>query len=641
MLVATAGHIDHGKTTLVRALTGVDTDRLPEEKARGISIDLGFAYWTCPAGQVLGFVDVPGHERFVRNMLAGVCGIDFALLVVAADDGVMPQTREHLQILDLLAVRSGLAVVTKCDRVGAERVAEVSAEVAALLAGTGLAQAPVLGVSAVQGDGIAPLQAALAAAAAQHRARAVAGRNLRFTIDRAFTVAGTGTVVTGTVLDGRVATGDKLVVSPSGVPVRVRAVHQQGRAAAEASAGERCALAITGADPQQAGRGQWLVAPEMHAPSQRLDARVRLLGTESQALRHWTEVHLHVGTAEVLAHVVMPGEALAPGGSGIAQLALEHPVAVAHGDRFILRDKSARRTLGGGTVIDPFATAPKRDRSARLARLQALEQPEAEAAFTALLDSTPGGVDVDAFQRRFNLAPSRVQALLDRPGVVTMRGQGTTAFSPPHLQGLTTRVLRALQDFHDATPHVPGMDVEALCKAAVPELELRIAQQLLRSLAERRALEVSGSLARLPSHATAIRPSDAKTWAVLEPLYRQWHFNVPQVNEIATRTGLKPAQLRDFFQHGVRVGHLVRLSPERFYLRSTVAELAQLAVDLAARSPAGRFGVADYRDFSGIGRNLSIEILECLDRLGVTLRAGNVRSILHADAVRGAGGGSR
>ena len=304
MIIATAGHIDHGKTTLVKALTGVDTDRLPEEKARGISIDIGFAYWKTPDA-LIGFVDVPGHERFIRNMLAGVSGIDYVMLIVAADDGVMPQTVEHLNIVNLLNVAHGVAVITKCDRVAPERVAEVVAGVKTLLADTRLAGIPVMPASAISGDGIEALRNELSAAAKAHQAREHAGRHFRYTIDRVFTKAGSGTVVTGTVVTGSVAVGDHLTLSPGGIEARVRGMQKQGGAAQQAAAGERCAINLSGVDLAQVSRGDWLVAPAIHAPTNRIDVRLQVLAGEALPLKHWTPVHLHLGTADVTARVAI------------------------------------------------------------------------------------------------------------------------------------------------------------------------------------------------------------------------------------------------------------------------------------------------------------------------------------------------
>src|SRR3990172_7728558 len=337
MIVATAGHIDHGKTLLVKTLTGVDTDRLPEEKARGISIDLGFAYWPLADGGLIGFVDVPGHERFIHNMLAGVCGIDFALLAVAADDGVMPQTVEHLQILSLLGIDRGVAVITKIDRVDSARIDEVRAQLQALLAGSALAAIALLPVSAITGAGIDALREALLAAAKAHSERYREGQHFRLAIDRAFAVAGSGTVVTGTVFNGEVRPGDRLMVSPKGVPARVRGIQIRGKTVERAQAGERCAINLSGIDAEALGRGDWLLHESIHAPSRRLDVRFTLLPAEKAPLRHWAPVHLHLATADVMARVaIRRGGAIVPGTAVLAQLVTEQPIAALNRHRLIL-----------------------------------------------------------------------------------------------------------------------------------------------------------------------------------------------------------------------------------------------------------------------------------------------------------------
>jgi selenocysteine-specific elongation factor len=299
MIVATAGHIDHGKTLLVRTLTGIDTDRLPEEKKRGISIDLGFAYLPLEGGGLIAFVDVPGHERFVRNMLAGVCGIDFALLVIAADDGIMPQTREHLHILDMLEIGRGAIVITKIDRVASERVTALEREIAALLASTSLAPAPVLRVAATTGEGIAALLACLKTAAAATPLLHSSGQYFRFAVDRAFSVAGSGTVVTGTVFSGAVTRGDRLMVSPGGAEVRIRRIQIHGAEVERAAAGQRCALNLAGAGLEALRRGNWVLHPAIHAPTQVLEVRLRVRDTAEQELKHWMPVQFYLGTAEV------------------------------------------------------------------------------------------------------------------------------------------------------------------------------------------------------------------------------------------------------------------------------------------------------------------------------------------------------
>ncbi|MBT7758081.1 MAG: selenocysteine-specific translation elongation factor, partial [Rhodospirillaceae bacterium] len=367
MIIATAGHVDHGKTTLVRALTGVDTDRLPEEKKRGLTIDIGFAYQDIGGdgdtgagigtGTVMGFVDVPGHERFVKNMLAGVASIDFALLVVAADDGVMPQTVEHLAILGLLGIKQGAVAITKIDRVDPDRIEAVAEEIEAILAPTFLAGCPLFPVSGEIGTGMAALQQHLEAAARGHAERAVQG-NFRLSIDRAFTVPGAGLIVTGAVFSGQVAVGDRLILASQdraeGIEARVRGLRALDREAEVGRAGQRCAINIAGADLHQSvvSRGDWLLAAPIFLPVRKFDARVRVLDSEAKPLAHWTPVHLHLAAADITGRIAVLGERrIMPGEDALAQLVLDAPIGALFGDRFILRDQSAQRTLAGGVVI--------------------------------------------------------------------------------------------------------------------------------------------------------------------------------------------------------------------------------------------------------------------------------------------------
>jgi selenocysteine-specific elongation factor len=627
MIVATAGHIDHGKSLLVKTLTGVDTDRLPEEKARGISIDLGFAYWPLENGAVIGFVDVPGHERFIRNMLAGVCGIDFALLVVAADDGVMPQTIEHLHILDLLGIRHGAAAVTKADRVAPERVEAVRTEVAALLASTRLAGIPVLAVSAVSGEGMEALKRHLSEAAGSYAARMTEGQHFRLAIDRAFTIAGSGTVVTGTVFNGAVAVGDRLVISPKGTPVRVRAVQMRGKPAERARAGQRCALNLTGTDLETVARGDWVLAEAIHAPTQRLDARVTVLASEAEPLEHWTPVHLHLATADVTARVSIPKEnAIAPGASAIVQLVLSKPVGALNGDRFILRDQSARRTLGGGVVLDPFARAGRRASQARLAELAALEQDSPEAALADMLKQPGRGVDLARFERTFDLTPERAAALCAAAGVAVLGKESRIGVSRSWCDALRDQILAALRDFHRAQPQAVGMEPAALRKQLAPQLPATAFQSLLRELADARRIEIAANLVRQPGHDATSNPEDQRLWQAVLPALERGGFAPLPVAELAAALKLKEATLKDFLHRKARGGEVMRVPPDRFYPRATLATLAATAQALARANPNG-FTAAQYRDATGIGRGLAIEVLEFLDTLAITQRVGDARKM--------------
>ncbi|HRO60101.1 MAG TPA: selenocysteine-specific translation elongation factor, partial [Burkholderiaceae bacterium] len=409
MIIGTAGHIDHGKTTLVAALTGISGDRLPEERARGMSIELGYAWLDTPGadpGRRIGFIDVPGHERLVHTMLAGAGGIDFALLLVAADDGVMPQTREHLAVLSLLGLERGAAVITKTDVVDADRVAAVLAEARSLLARSSLAAAPVLPVSARSGDGIDALRALLFEAAREPAGRFVGETGFRLAVDRAFVLDGVGTVVTGTVHGGQVAIGDTLALVPSNhrLEGRVRGLQVHGRRVERAGAGQRCAISLAGLSKGQVERGQWLTEPAIAQASDRIDVQIDLWHEEARPLRSGTRVHLHLGAAATIGSVVIldapgAGDALAPAASARAQLVLREPVGAWHGDRVVLRDASASRTLAGGAVLDVFAPARYRRTPQRLAELDACALPTAAERLAGLLAAAPFGIELRRWAR--------------------------------------------------------------------------------------------------------------------------------------------------------------------------------------------------------------------------------------------------
>jgi selenocysteine-specific elongation factor len=415
MIIGTAGHIDHGKTALIRALTGIDTDRLPEEKRRGMTIDLGFAYrrlQPTPEDRneaVLAFIDVPGHERFIHNMLADASGIDFVLLAIAADDGPMPQTREHLDIVSLLGVERGVVALTKADLVSPDRLAHSEAEVREFLAGSVLRDSAILPVSSVTGEGIPALGQCLINAAGTLSIREPKG-GVRFSIDRSFVLAGGGIVVTGTVAAVSISVGERAVLSPSGIDLRIRGIQAHNRPARCAQAGQRCALNLAGADldRQRVRRGDWVVAPSLHAPTTRLDTQLRLLHHD-RPLKPGISVHLHLGAARVGARIMPLTDATLDGNADLpARFALDYPIAAWRGDRFILRDASATRTVGGGMVLDPCPPNRGRRRPERLAALAALAKPEPEQALIQLSNLSPTGVDLD----RFALSAGLTQAEL-------------------------------------------------------------------------------------------------------------------------------------------------------------------------------------------------------------------------------------
>jgi selenocysteine-specific elongation factor len=626
MLVATAGHIDHGKTSLIRALTGVETDRLPEERARGISIDLGFAYWRPGDGQTIGFVDVPGHERFVRNMLAGVFAIDFALLVVAADDGVMPQTVEHVQILDLLGVARGIVAITKCDRSSRERIDTVRDQVQALLAPTALAAAPVFEVSAVTGAGVAELQRALRAASRMEAPRATTGHNFRLAIDRAFTVTGAGTVVTGTVIDGALETGARLVLSPRGLEVRVRGLQSAGQPVTRICAGERCALNLAGIEVAQAHRGDWLLVPDMHAPTARIEARLRILHGPSGSLKHNTALHLHLGTADIAARVLIPAQAaLPPGGEAIVQLLLAEPTCAVTGDRFVLRDQSGRQLLGGGRVVDPFASGDRRIQARRAPVSAALQLPDAAQALAALLAIPDHEVDTQRFERCFNLEAGVAQELYRQSGAVVLGGTRTLALPAARVGAISEQIIDTLKTFHREHPEAGGMTTRELKARLAAPISAEALLVLLRELTEKRLIESGGSFVKLAGHAASFSAADSALWQkVLRRMERQGALPFT-ARELADDLNTSEVIIKALLYRRRSNGDVWRITDKRFLLRKQVAALTARAAALAQEVGGKGFTAAQYRDVIGTGRTLAIQILEFFDSIGVTRRNGDLR----------------
>jgi selenocysteine-specific elongation factor len=631
MIVGTAGHIDHGKTLLVKALTGVDTDRLKEEKARGITIELGFAYAPLPDGSTLGFVDVPGHERFVHTMLAGAVGIDTVLLVVAADDGVMPQTREHVQILDLLGLSRGLVALTKADLVDAERIAAVSADIRTLLQDTGLAGAEILPVSAVTGAGIDSLKARLADATSERRERRGGGL-LRMAIDRSFTLAGTGTVVTGTLLAGQIAVGDQVTVLPQGLSARVRGLRAQSADVPSAMAGVRCAVNLSGSGvtTQAIRRGDWLVATGQTLVAERFDARLQLLATEARSVRQWCPVHLHVGTTSLPARIVLlDGDMLAPGDDAFVQIVASAPVPVRHGDRFVVRDAGAERTMGGGRVLDPRAPARRRRTKQRLGTLAALDTEDVAAALVDLASIPPGLVDLDALAADWNVDVAQVDTVATELELVRIAASsGHHATLPETWQGLAERVVAALRQFHAEQPAQPGMTLEKLRLALEPRLTKPHMALVADGLAAEGKIVLQSTWARLPDHASSLANADAAIWNRVKPLLEASSARPPTVREMAEHIGQPVARVRAVCKTMARIGELSEIATDRFFFPSVVLDMARRAKALAEADPEHQFTAAQFKDSAGCGRNVGIQVLEYFDRRGLTLRKGDARRVV-------------
>jgi selenocysteine-specific elongation factor len=631
MIVGTAGHIDHGKTELVRALTGVDTDRLREEKTRGISIDLGFAYLPTPDGHVIGFVDVPGHDRFIRNMLAGVTGIDFVLLVVAADDGVMPQTIEHLAIVSLLGIERGLVVVTKVDLVSPQRLDAAKAEITKLLAASSMSAAEIIPVSSVTGLGIDRLWDALFSAASDFDRGGATGR-FRLAVDRSFSLVGSGTVVTGTILSGRVVIGDRVTISPSGHEAQVRSIHTQNRPAENGQAGDRCALNLTGRDirKETIARGDMVLDPTLHAPTDRIDACVRVLPAESKSVQQWTPVRLHHATVEVAARIVpLSGEIIAPGVQALAQVVLERPIAAAAGDRFVLRDTSGQRTLGGGRFLDLRAPARRRRRPERLAQIAAHAKADPQDALLALLHQPFGFVDLSVFARDRALADDEVARMVAQTGAIRfIYAGGVLALAPARWSQLKASLRAALEKFHAEQPALPGIGIERLRLQLLANLPRDAFAAMLRGLVHGEEISLEGGRARLASHKIEMNESDKSLWREIGPLIGcEARFGPPRVRDIARQLKVPEPVVRRIMQLAGRADLVYEVAHDRFFLRATMAEIAEIIVALGEAAPGGAFSLAQLRDRLDTSRKIAMEILEFLDRHQATARRGDRRRV--------------
>ena len=638
MIIGTAGHIDHGKTALVRALTGVETDRLKEEKARGITIELGYAYQAIdprgPDGPRLGFVDMPGHERFIQTMLAGASGIRFAMLVVAANDGVMPQTIEHLQILQLLGMRQGAIVLTKIDLVDDKRIEQLKAELATLLAPTFLHAAPIFPVSSINGDGVPQLKAHLLAAARQwHRqndqdhqqnGQHDAGASLfRLAVDRCFSIDGRGTIVTGTVHAGALRVGETVTLLPSNrggrtLSARVRSMHALDQPAQRCSSGQRVSLNLVGLERSDIARGDWVVAETVTHLSERVAIDLALL-PGSRLLKHWSTVQVHVGTAHTTAHVaLLEGDCLAPGGAMLAELALDVPLHVCHGDRMVLRDGSA--TIGGGSVLDAFVPERGKRSQHRLALLGAQREALVAQTLTRILALETRGIQLAPFAANRNLDAAATHALLARMDAFTFKTpQGQYACATPHWRAMQALIVLSLEKFHASEPDNAGVERERLRRQSLPTLSADVFAQLLASLIDAgQVLMLHNVFLALPAHSVLFSEAEQALWERVVPLLSEQPFQPPRVRPLAVSLGLEEEQMRKLLSKSARIGHTYRVAHDHFFLSASVSLLATHINDLAQLN--GDATVATLRDRIGTGRKLAVEILEFFDRMGFCRR---------------------
>ena len=630
-IIGTAGHIDHGKTALIRALTGQETDRLKEEKERGISIDIGFAYLDLATGERVGIVDVPGHERFIRNMLAGAHGIDLVLLVVAANDGVMPQTEEHVDILHLLGVTHGVVALTKVDLVDPARVAAVEEEIGILLAGTTLEGAPIVPVSSVTGDGLSQLRQTLGEQLAGYQ-RPVPLGYFRLPVDRAFVMHGHGTVVTGTAIAGAVRAGDTVRILPSGEEARVRTVQVHGTEVPHATHGQRVALNLSGVERTDVRRGHVVCDPRLDRVTERFDAWVELRPAAKRPVQSHEVVRVYVGTAEAIGKLVLLDgrAALRPRESAYGQLVLRQAVQVLRGDRFILRNQSAQHTIGGGVVVHPFARRHRRGDAGLVPQLEALRRASSDAALVgALLHIEPDfAVAPEFLAQAGGLRPEAVSAAVRQdPTLCALPDADNPAActTTEKWEALRAAVARALAAIHQREPLSPGMEMESLRSQVAPELSPKVFRAVIDALVVAKAIARDDSIVHLPGHRVALQRDERQVAARAEEIIAAGGFTPPDLKQIETALGVSRQRLQAILQQLEREGRVTRIATDLYFAQAPL-ERARALLREHVRGH-GEISAATFRDLLGASRKFSISLLDYFDRTAFTLRVGDVRKL--------------
>jgi selenocysteine-specific elongation factor len=636
IIVGTAGHIDHGKTALVWALTGTDTDRLPEEKQRGITIELGFAELELGDAR-FGFVDVPGHERFVKNMLAGASGIDLVLLVVAADEGIMPQTREHFDICRLLEIGSGLVAITKSDMVDDEMLELVRDEVREFVAGTFLENAPVVGVSSRTGSGLDDLRSALASVAARIAARED-DRIARLWIDRSFAMKGFGTVVTGTLASGSISEADEMDLLPVGRRVRVRGLQSHGRKVATGHAGRRTAVNLAGVDHHDAGRGMLLAEAGVLSPSQVIDCHVEILPDAALPLRTRQRVRVHIGTAEVLARVAVIGRStIDPGESGLAQFRLESPVAVILGERLILRSYSPQETIGGGAVLNPAGQRfRQRDAEALKSYLGDLHahRHDRRALLHTMIEHTGQLGSTSAEIRALTgWTDQTLRAAAEKLiGDDKIRQFNSVYVSKGAFDRLSSDVLAAVERLHEQDRLSTSVSIERLRSSILKSLRPEIEDAVLSGLSKAGRLTVEGDAIRLAGRNMSLSAQEEKAVDALRDAIGKAGLEVPKIDDLLTsaaaNAGVNSQTIRKLFQQLLDSGEVVRINADFAFSKPVISDLIENLRGHAGSSPDRSIDVPTFKNVAGVSRKYAIPLLEYFDQQRVTIRQGDKRIIL-------------
>ena len=629
VIVGTAGHIDHGKSALVEALTGTHPDRLEEEKRRGITIDLGFAFLE-EGGVRFGFIDVPGHERFVSNMLAGAAGVDLVLLVIAADESITPQTREHFDICRLLGVKRGVVALTKTDLVDADTTGIVRLELEDYLRGSFLEGAPIVSVSAKTRSGLAELKRALLAMSNQLAGKDAA-HYFRLPIDRAFAIKGFGAVVTGTLISGSVGAGDEVELFPGGRRLRVRGVQSGGKAVERALAGQRTAVNLAAIEHTALERGMVLTAPEKFRTTRRIDARLELLPSAPK-MKHRSQVHFHLGTSETVAEVFLYGlRELAPGQNAWAQFRLHGDVLGLPADRFIVRQFSPVTTIGGGVVLDPLARRPQLKDTGRTQFLETIHRGNNLQVLAAMVERAPVGLALDDIIARTGWLESLVRATAGR---IAESGQARVVSNEPLtllsanlFETVRQKIAARVERFHKENPLLPGISREDLRSSLGRRVRPETFKAALEELVSQKKLESQGDLVKRAGSAISLAPEEARAKQQIEAAFAVAGLAVPAVKEVLTKLPVEAQRAEKILQILLRDKNLVRVTPELIFHKDALAQLRD-RLSLYKRTKGERISVPVFKELTGITRKYAIPLLEYLDRERVTRRAGDERVIL-------------
>jgi len=630
IVMGTAGHVDHGKTALIKRLTGVDTDRLKEEKERGITIELGFASLSLPDGRVLGVVDVPGHERFVRNMVAGAAGIDLVVMVIAADEGVMPQTREHLQICTLLGIRKGFVALTKVDMVDREWLTLVREDVRELLAGTFLDGAPVIPVSSLTGEGFPEIMETIARVADEVEEAADVGL-FRLPVDRVFTMKGFGTVVTGTLASGKVTTGEDVEIFPVGLRARVRGIQVHNRSVESAEAGQRTAVNLQGVDRAVIERGYVLAGPDALDASQRLDCVYRHLAGAERKVKNRILIRFHTGTSEVTARLIlMDQDEMEPGGEGFAQLVLDSPLAVVAGDRFVVRGYSPVTTIGGGVICDPLAVKHKRFAEGIREEFRRLSGGvDVEKAAVIMARAGIGGITESRLMVRTGIRRSELRRLLERmfsaKEAVLVDREATKVLSGSVYGDLQGEIIRELKEYHHHFPLKEGLSREELrtTLARGEGVDPKIFGMALRDLERNGEVSAEKETIRLAGHRVQLKGEMGDLRGKIEGLYRDGGATPPTVKEVLERFPDRKKEIVNLLQVMTREGDLFRISEDLNFHKDALARLREDYRQFLIRE--GRATPASFKEITGLTRKFIIPLMEYFDMTKLTVRTGEYR----------------